>query len=81
MSSSLDALAAAGVPVDSIAEEKRAVLAELTPEETQVLVGIVEKMSSEVEGFSFQLATPALKPEVRGVQNPGLLEDSGGLFW
>ncbi len=80
MSSSLDALAAAGVPVDSIDEEKRAVLAELSPEETQVLVGIVNKMSSEVEGFALQLGTPALKPELRGV-NPGLAEDSGGIFW
>jgi hypothetical protein len=96
MSESLDALAAAGIPVDAIDEEKRAVLSELSPEETRVLVGIIDKMSSEVEGFAFQmgsLATPAIRPTVRpgatlpgdspaipGL-DPGALADTGGVFW
>jgi hypothetical protein len=96
MSESLDALAAAGVPVEAIDEEQRAVLDALTPDETRVLVGIIDKMSSEVEGFAFQmgsLATPAIRPTVRpGATLPGEtpaipglpgdeLMDKGGVFW
>jgi hypothetical protein len=93
----LDALAAAGVPLDSIDPEKRAVLASLSEEETTVLVGIIDKMEDEVEGFAmagFQTPrlnptlnptlTPGVKPNLPGAMpglDPGVIEDKGGVFW
>jgi hypothetical protein len=96
MSESLDALAAAGLPVDAIDEDQRAVLAALTPDETRVLVGIIEKMTGEVEGFGFSigsLQTPSLRPTIQPGAMPGegpgmpaglgpdALADKGNMFW
>lgn len=93
----LDALAAAGVPVDSIEPEKRAVLASLSEDETTVLVGIIEKLDAEVEGFGFQMGgmmpqlKPSLDPMIVGrakpltpsteLFDPSTVIDRGGLFW
>jgi hypothetical protein len=44
-------LKAAGIPVDQIPADKRAVLGELTSEEVNTLVRIHERLQGEVAGY------------------------------
>jgi hypothetical protein len=44
-------LQAAGIPVDRMPAEKRAILGELSPEEVNTLVKIHERLQGEVAGY------------------------------
>lgn len=50
----IEALRGAGVPVDQFPEEKRAVLAGLSPQEVATLVDIQQRLNAagEVEGYA-----------------------------